>query len=150
MFFEKDTIKNFAIFTRKHLCWGLFLIKLQVLRSATFLKTDSSTGVSSGCCKIFKNIFLIQHLWWLLLTVYHDTVKSAGVLVFWFRASTCIWFWSKNFKKRCTNNSLLSRDKAISSLLELNGHVFSISEYLLEKHWLLSILMKNLQNALHK
>ena len=36
--------------------------------------------------------------------------------------------------KRCTNNSLQSRDKIISSLLELIGYVLSISEYVLEKH----------------
>ena len=33
-----------------------------------------------------------------------------------------------------TNNSLLSRDKTISFLLELIGHVLSISEYVFEKH----------------
>ena len=41
-------LKNFAIFTGKHLCWSLFLIKLQPWRTATLLKIDSnmsSTGV---------------------------------------------------------------------------------------------------------
>ena len=28
-FYKKGVLKNFAIFTGKHLCWGLFLIKLQ-------------------------------------------------------------------------------------------------------------------------
>ena len=32
MFFKTDVLKNFAIFTEKHLCWSLFLIKLQALR----------------------------------------------------------------------------------------------------------------------
>ena len=27
MFFEKGALKNFASFTKKHLCWSLFLIK---------------------------------------------------------------------------------------------------------------------------
>ena len=57
---------------------------------------------------------------------YNGTVKSAGVPVLWFRASTCFWFWSKTFTKRCSNNSLLSRDKTISSLLDLIGHVLLI------------------------
>ena len=35
---------------------------------------------------------------------YHGTVKSAGVPILWFRASTCFRFWSKTFAKRCTNN----------------------------------------------
>ena len=47
---------------------------------------------------------------------YHGTVKSPGVPFIWFRASTCFQFWSKTLTKRCTNNSLLSRDKTISSL----------------------------------
>ena len=31
MFLEIDSLKNFAIFTRKHLRWSLFLIKMQAL-----------------------------------------------------------------------------------------------------------------------
>ena len=69
------------------------------------------------------------------------------VPVLWFRAFD---FDKKTFKKRGTNNSLLSRDKTIFSLLELIGHVLSISEYVLGKNLLLSILMKNLHKALHK
>ena len=65
---------------------------------------------------------------------YHGTVKSPGVPVLWFRACTCFQFWSKTFTKRFTNNSLLSRDTTISSLLELTGHVLLTSEYVLEKH----------------
>ena len=41
---KKAVLKNFAIFTGKRLCWGLFLIKLQVSRPATLLKRDSNTG----------------------------------------------------------------------------------------------------------
>ena len=29
LFFKKSVLKNFANLTRKHLCWSLFLIKLQ-------------------------------------------------------------------------------------------------------------------------
>ena len=100
---------------------------------AKFWRLAVSYNTSSGC-------------FW---QSYH-TVKSAGVPVLCFRASTCFQFWSKTFTERCTNNSLLSCDKTISSLLELVGHVLSISEYVFEKHQLLSILMKNLRKALHK
>ena len=55
-----SSITNFAIFTRKHLCWGLFLIKLQAFRPATFLKRDSNTGVSCGYCELFKNTFFYR------------------------------------------------------------------------------------------
>ena len=47
---------------------------------------------------------------------YHSTIKSAGVFVLWFCAST--FFWMSFY--------LLSRDKTISSLLELIDHVLSI------------------------
>ena len=30
VFYKKAVLKNFAMFTEKHLCWSLFLIKLQV------------------------------------------------------------------------------------------------------------------------
>ena len=75
MFFKIGSIKNFTIFTAKHLSWGLFLIKLQVWRSANFLKTDYNTGASCGYCKIFTNSSLIKHLWWLLLTVLQQYSK---------------------------------------------------------------------------
>ena len=39
---EKGTLKNFENFTGKHLCWRLFLIKLQAFRPATLLKRDSN------------------------------------------------------------------------------------------------------------
>ena len=42
---RKAVLKNFAIFTEKHLYWSLFVIKLQVLRPATLLKRDSNTGI---------------------------------------------------------------------------------------------------------
>ena len=60
--FEISSIKNFAIFTGKHLFWGLFLIKLQVFRPATFLKRDSNKGVSCGYCEIFQNSFFRENL----------------------------------------------------------------------------------------
>ena len=63
---------------------------------------------------------------------YHGTVKSSGVPALWFRASTCLRFWSKTFMKRWTNIFLLSRDKTISCLLESIVHVHLISEYVLE------------------
>ena len=42
---KRAVLKNFAIFTEKHLCWSLLLIKLQGSRAATLLKTDYNAGV---------------------------------------------------------------------------------------------------------
>ena len=43
MFYKNAVPNNFAIFNGKHLCWSLFLIKLQAFRHATLLK--KGTGV---------------------------------------------------------------------------------------------------------
>ena len=40
---KKDVLKNFAIFTGKHLCRSFFLTKLQAFRAATLLKRNSTT-----------------------------------------------------------------------------------------------------------
>ena len=44
MFFKIDVLENSANFTGKHLCWSLFVIKLQAIRPTTLLKRDSNTG----------------------------------------------------------------------------------------------------------
>ena len=59
MFSKIDILKNSAIFTGKHLCWSILLMKLQAwwLYSQVF---------SSEYCGIFKNTFFMERLWWLL------------------------------------------------------------------------------------
>ena len=54
MFFKITVLKNFKIFTGKHLCWSLFLIKFQSWWPATLLKRNSNTGVFCEYCKILK------------------------------------------------------------------------------------------------
>ena len=54
-FIKIAVLKNFAIFTRKSLCWGLFSIKF-------FLKIDSNTVASCGYCKIFKTAYFEKHV----------------------------------------------------------------------------------------
>ena len=41
---KKTFLKYFAIITRKHLFWGLFLITLQAFSPATLSKTNSNTA----------------------------------------------------------------------------------------------------------
>ena len=45
IFFRTGVLKIFANFTRKRLCWSLFLIKLPAWRPVTLLKRDSNIGV---------------------------------------------------------------------------------------------------------
>ena len=52
MFYKKAVLRNFAIFTGKHLCWSLFLIKLQAFRPDS--KRDSNTGVFLGILRNFE------------------------------------------------------------------------------------------------
>ena len=122
--YEIGSFTNFAIFTGKHLCWGLFLIKLHAFRSETFLERDSNWGVSCGYCKILKSSFFYR-----TPPVAISGGPVSWVSVLWFRASTCFRFWSRTYTKCCKNNSLLSRDKIISSLLELIDDMLSISEF---------------------
>ena len=58
VFYKNETLKNFSIFADKHLCWGLFLIKLQVFRSATLLKRHSNTGAFMNIAKFLKTPML--------------------------------------------------------------------------------------------
>ena len=89
MLFKKCILKNFANFTWKHLCCGLFLITLQALcwslfwikfqawRPATLLKRDSTTDASLWNLRNFtttlqQNLtttFFLEHLRWLVLIV---------------------------------------------------------------------------------
>ena len=55
LFFEIDILKNFAIITGKHLCWSLFLIKLQACNSLVNIP------------KFLRTALLIKHIQWLLL-----------------------------------------------------------------------------------
>ena len=59
IFIKISVLKNFPIFTGKHLCWSLFLKNLHVLKSTSLLTGDSNTGVFEYC-KIFKNSFFYR------------------------------------------------------------------------------------------
>ena len=52
-------LKNFAIFTEKHLVWNLFLIKSMALRPATLLKKDFNTCFIMWILrKFYEHLFL--------------------------------------------------------------------------------------------
>ena len=63
MFYKKGVLKDFAKFTEKHLCLGLFvLMKLHGEICNFIKKRDSATGVFLWIYEIFKKILLTQHL----------------------------------------------------------------------------------------
>ena len=45
--------------------------------------------------KFLKTAFFMEHLRWLLLATYHNTIKSAGLPFLWFCASMCFHFDQK-------------------------------------------------------
>ena len=56
-------LRNFAIFTGKHLCQTLFLIKLQA-SAYNFIKKQTLAQVfSCECSEISKNTFFTEHVW---------------------------------------------------------------------------------------
>ena len=62
LFYKKCVLENFANFKGKRLCQSFFLNKVAGLRSTTISKRDSGTGVFLLIFKIFKKIFLTEHL----------------------------------------------------------------------------------------
>ena len=66
-FFKIGVLNNFAVLTRKHMCWCLFLIKLHALEPATLLKKDSNIDALVNIAKILRTSFFTEHFWWLIL-----------------------------------------------------------------------------------
>ena len=60
MFFKTGVLKNFANFTGKHLCWSLFLIKLQVFQVCSFIKKSPTQVFFCEICEIFKIIYFYR------------------------------------------------------------------------------------------
>ena len=75
-------LQNSAIFTGKHLCRSLFLIKLQIWRPTTLLIGDSNISIACEYYKNFKNSFFSEPLWWLRLLKCCKNKNSFGIKMF--------------------------------------------------------------------
>ena len=82
MFYKKGVLKNFAIFTRKHLCQSLFLC-------CNFIKKETlAQGFFCEFYKIFKNTFFTEYLWMTafvlqqLLALYFEIIYSSQLSSF--------------------------------------------------------------------
>ena len=69
IFFKIGIVKIFENFVVKHLCWSIFLIKLEAWRSAVLLKRDSNTGVFLWNMRNFEEHLFLQNtpggcFWW--------------------------------------------------------------------------------------
>ena len=72
---EGGVLKNFTKFTRKHLRWSLFLIKLQV-GGCNFIKETPAQVFSCEFCEIFKNTFFKENTRWLPLSSAYNTDRT--------------------------------------------------------------------------
>ena len=61
-FCKKYTFKNFVNLTVKHLCWSLFLMKLQGWCSVSILKRNSGAGVFLHIFWNFEKIYFVEHV----------------------------------------------------------------------------------------
>ena len=80
VFYKNGVLKNFTIFTRKHLCQSLFFNKVAGLRP-----------------EIFKNTFIIEQLRWLLLLF----ISSKSF--YYMALDNCYnkYFWKGNVSQNC-------------------------------------------------
>ena len=60
MLFKIGVLKDFAVFTGKHMCLSLFLIKLQAFGPATILNETPKQVFSCEYCEIVKNSFVYR------------------------------------------------------------------------------------------
>ena len=84
--FSGDVLKNFVIFTGKHLCWSLFLIKLQAckfiekrlqhwcfpLRVRKFLRTPILKNISE---RLLLIVLLVQQFIYFRMSLYNYKEK---------------------------------------------------------------------------
>ena len=72
MFFKMGILKNFAIFTGRHLCWRLFLTKLQAWRPETLSESDSTTAIFMWIfAKFLRTAFLVLLNIWMVLNIWN-------------------------------------------------------------------------------
>ena len=70
VFCKKIVLRNFAKFTGKHLCQGLFFNKVAGLTPTTlFKKRLWRRCFPVNFAKFLRTPFIIEHLWWLLQAV---------------------------------------------------------------------------------
>ena len=100
--------------------------------------------------KFLRAAFFTEHLRWLLLAVLPQCNEVSWGACSLISLLHVLSILIENLHKMLQNSSLMSRNNTIYSFLELIFHVLWISDYILVKYMLLSILMKNLHKGLHK
>ena len=111
MFLKIGVLKNFAIFTGKHLCWGLFLLKLQAQGLQLYYKESPTQMFSCEYCETFKNSFFYKipavaaalNCWnFISLTLDHDLIFELAAKPF---GNACKEFGDSAFANNSVVNS---------------------------------------------
>ena len=73
MYFRIGVLKNFAMFTGKHLCWSLFFNKYAGLKACNFIKKRlQHRFFPVKFPKFLRTPFFTEHVRWLLLKISHE------------------------------------------------------------------------------
>ena len=122
MLCEKSFLKIFAKFTRKHLYWSLFLIKLQV-KVCNFIKETLAWLFPVNFVKFFGT------------TIFHNIGERLLLNALW----TYVWHW--NFHKLSANSFFRLR-KEKPEFQRFRGIYSSINLFKLHNSnpWILSIM----------
>ena len=73
VFLKIGDLKNFTIFTEKHLCWSLFFNKVKAYNFIN--KRLRHRCIPVNIAKFLRTAFFIEHLWWLLLDFLQNLLK---------------------------------------------------------------------------
>ena len=126
MIYKKAALKNFAIFTGKHLCWSFFIIKLQAFSTTILLERDSNTaGVFLWILRNFKdNLFWrtsANDCFWEFMRVWgslkENRFKHNPIIAFKRNKNSKNYQQQLNWKHKCYNlnknfcNRTLARSK---------------------------------------
>ena len=96
---KKVVLKNFAVFTGKHLCSSLFLMKMQAWRPAMSLKWDTNTCVFLWKLRNFKNccfwkLYLDNQFgFWFKLWEKETKIQAAFIFLLPPKAATLSMTW---------------------------------------------------------
>ena len=109
IFCKIGALKDWAIFTGKHLCWSLFFIKLQVFSPATLLKRDSNTVVFLWILWNFYWIIFIESLFHKITLLAASTAQKIKISIknFFSKCDQILGFrriWSHLLKKFSMEN----------------------------------------------
>ena len=102
MFFKMGLLKHFTIFTRKHLCWSLFLISCRASVLQLYWKETPTQVFSCEHCEIFKNSYFYRKslvdawMWSHKIETGTSFLSSLSEVFFKKNISNSLEYWKKN------------------------------------------------------